>query len=102
MIRILGDHNWTRIVCHMLLCKPDIIPFKDTTQCTDKKAAVASLIHFHFGLWQWAKLDFIEIETNFMEKELQLIVFQCQLLQTGVNFHREIDAADLTPSSSRK
>lgn len=37
-----------------------------------------------------------------MGKSLQVIIFQCQLLQTGLNFHRAIDAANFIPSSSMK
>lgn len=55
MNRILGDHNWTYIVCHTLFCKLDIfslydIPLKVTVQHTNKKAAVGSLEDFNFGL----------------------------------------------------
>lgn len=56
MISILGDHNWTWVLYHMLFCKLVIfslcgIPVKDTIQHTNKKAVVGSLVDFNVGLW---------------------------------------------------
>lgn len=63
MISILGDHNWTWVLYHMLFCKLVIfslcgIPVKDTIQHTNKKAVVGSLVDFNVGLWQKGKISF--------------------------------------------
>lgn len=81
MNRIVGDHNWTCIVCHKPLCKLDIIPFKDTILHTKSSCWISN----RFSFWS------LVVGQNWILLKLKPILWErhCRLLCFSAKYYKQ-------------